>query len=252
MIFYRLIVTGIASLLSLAAFAQIKVSGRVYDVTQKNPLEAASVISSSGSGTATDPYGRYTIIVNETDSIWFSYLGKATPKFPVAGITNTRNFEISLHVNIADLKKVVVMPPNYHMDSLQNRQDYARAFNFHRPNLETLTSISPTGGVGLDINEFIRIFQFRKNRRMEGFQRRLLQEETEKYIDHRFNRALIIRITQLRGAELDTFIRWYRPRIELVETASEYEFQAYIKRCFLNYQRYKRLRTDPALKPEDD
>lgn len=235
------ILTGILSIFCITSFTQVKVSGKVYDVTQHKPLEAVSVMSSSGGGTITDNNGRYTIIVSEKDSIWFSYLGKPTPKFPVLTIVNTQNFEISLHVNVADLKQIIVTPRNYRVDSLQNRIDYATAFNFRRPNLETLTSISPSGGVGLDINEFIRMFQFRKNRRMEAFQERLLREETEKYIDYRFNRALIIRLTQLRSAELDTFISWYRPGLEFTESTTDYEFQSYIKRCYLQYRRYKNL-----------
>ncbi|MBC7850879.1 MAG: carboxypeptidase-like regulatory domain-containing protein [Chitinophagaceae bacterium] len=227
--------------MSLPVLSQVRVSGRVFDITQRKPLDGVSVLSTSGGGTSTDVNGRYTIIVNEKDSIWFSYLGKPTPKVAVLAIPNTQNFETALHVNIASLKEVVVMPRNYRVDSLQNRADYARAFNFRRPNLETLTSITPSGAVGLDINEFIRMFQFGRNRRMAGFQERLLREETEKYIDHRFNRPLIIKLTQLRGPELDTFISWYRPTVEFTESTTEYEFQAYIKRSFLSYQRFRRM-----------
>lgn len=221
--------------------AQVRVSGRVLDVTQQKPLESVSVMSTSGGGTVTDVNGKYTLIVSEKDSIWFSYLGKPTPKFAVLGIANVQNFETALHVNVSDLKQVIVKPPSYRADSLQNRKDYAKAFEFRRPNLESLTSIAPGGGVGLDINELIRAFQFKRNRRMMAFQERLLREETEKYIDHRFSRQVIIRITQLRGAELDTFINWYRPTVEFVESTTDYEFQSYIKRCFLQYQRYKKL-----------
>jgi CarboxypepD_reg-like domain len=228
-------------LVALPAMAQVRISGRVFDITRQKSLEAVSVISSSGGGTVTDVNGRYTIIVSEKDSIWFSYLGKPTPKFPVLTIQNTQNFEVALHVNITDLKQVVVMPRNYRMDSLQNRKDYAKAFNFRRPNLESMTTMNPMGGAGLDIGELIRLFQFRRNRRMEAFQERLLREETEKYIDYRFSRPLIIKLTQLRGPALDTFIRWYRPTIEFTEVASEYEFQSYIKRCYLQYERYRRL-----------
>ncbi len=249
----RRVILAISFLLSCsAAISQIRISGRVYDITQKQTLEAVSVMTSSGGGTVTDKNGHYTILVNEKDSIWFSYLGKATPKVPVSSIQNTQNFETALHVNIEDLKKVYVMPRDYKRDSLQNREDYARAFNFRKPNLESLTSVSPNGGVGLDINEFIRMFQFRRNKRMLNFQQRLLKEETEKYIDHRFSRPLIVRITGLRGAELDTFIRWYRPEVEFIETATDYELQSYIKRCYISYQRYQRLRGPVMKKPDEE
>lgn len=230
---------------------QVKVSGRVYDISRQKTLEAVSVMSNTGGGTVTDENGRYTIVLDEKDSLWFSYLGKPTPKFAVLGISNIQNFEIALHVNISELKQVVVMPRSYRLDSLQNRIDYAKAFNFRRPNLESLTSISPMGGAGLDLEELIRLFQFNRNRRMEQFRERLLREEIERYIDYRFSRPLLIKLTQLRGAELDTFIRWYRPPLEFTEAATDYEFQSYIKRCHLRFQQYKRLFGD-FRKPDEE
>lgn len=226
-------------LFSLPLWAQVRVSGRVYDISQKNGLEAVSVLSTSGGGTASDSYGRYTIVVDETDSIWFSYLGKPTPKFAVSGIASPHQFEVALHTNFTVLKEFVFRPKNYKLDSIQNRIDYANVFNFKKPDMESLTSLSPTGGVGLDINEIIRSFQFRKNRRMEAFQDRLLREEMEKFIDHRFNRALIIKLTGLRSPELDSFIKWNRPSVDFVASASEYEFQDFIKRAYLKYAWYK-------------
>lgn len=219
-------------------YAQVKISGRVFDITKYNALEAVSVLTTGGYGTASDSTGKFTIIARETDSIWFSYLNKPTPKYAVKDIPNKHNFEISLHVNATDLKEVRVMPPNYRMDSIQNRQDYAKAFNFQKPGVSSSLNVAPGGGVGLDINEFIRMFQFRRNKRMSAFRDQLLQEEEDRFIDHRFNRALIIKLTQLRGEALSTFITRYRPTIDFIETATDYELQDYIKKSFSHYQRY--------------
>ena len=234
----------IAMLLTMAqkySLAQVRVSGIVYDISQSRPLEAVSVLTTSGTGTATDSLGQFSVVAKETDSIWFSYLNKPTPKYPISSIRNLERFEISLHVNTTELKEVRFMPRNYRMDSLQNRQDYAKAFNFQKPGIGSVIGIGPTGGAGLDINELIGMFQFRKNRRMLAFQERLLKEEEEKYIDYRFNRALIIRLTQLRGAALDSFMVRYRPTIEFTQSSSDYEFQTYIKQSFKHYQKYRRM-----------
>jgi hypothetical protein len=235
--------TGLVLLfISLSGAAQIRVSGKVYDISKYRPLEAVSVMTTSGYGTVSDSLGHFTIIARETDSIWFSYLNKPTPKYPVRTILNPANFEISLHVNATELKEVKIMPRNYRLDSIQNRQDYAKAFNFQKPGLGTSLNLSPGGGAGLDIGELIRMFQFRRNKRMLAFQDRLLQEEEDKYIDHRFNRALVIKLTQLRGDALNNFMKIYRPTVEFVESSSDYEFQDYIKKCFSHYQRYQNLR----------
>lgn len=221
------------------SFAQVKISGRVFDISGKVPLEAVSVLSSSGNGTVSDGDGRYTIVLNEQDSIWFSYLTKPTNKYLVRTIPNKENFEIALHVYPTTLKEIRFTPKNYRMDSIQNRQEYAKAFNFRKPGIET--SINPGGGVGMDINSLISMFQFRKNRRMLAFQERLLREEADAFIDHRFNRALVIRLTGLRGDELNTFMELYRPNIEFTQNTSDYDFQAYIKRSFQQYTRLKKL-----------
>lgn len=221
------------------SYAQVKISGRVFDISGKVPLEAVSVLSSSGNGTVSDSDGRYTIVLNEQDSIWFSYLTKPTNKYLVRTIPNKENFEIALHVYPTTLKEIRFTPKNYRMDSIQNRQEYAKAFNFRKPGIET--SINPGGGVGMDINSLISMFQFRKNRRMLAFQERLLREEADAFIDHRFNRALVIRLTGLRGDELNTFMERYRPNIEFTQNTSDYDFQAYIKRSFQQYTRLKKL-----------
>jgi hypothetical protein len=224
--------------------AQVRITGRVYDISKYRPLEAVSVMSTSGYGTVSDSLGRYSIIARENDSIWFSYLNKPTPKYPVKSIANPQNFEISLHVYATELKEVKIMPRNYRLDSIQNRLDYAKAFDFRKPGIGSSLNTGPSGGVGLDLDELIQMFQFRKNRRMLAFQNRLLQEEEDRFIDHRFNRALIIKLTQLRGESLNNFMKIYRPPIDFVESSTDYEFQDYIKKCFSHYQRYQNLRNE--------
>jgi hypothetical protein len=224
-----------------AAVAQTRISGTVFDITMKRPLEAVSVLSNSGRGTVTDVEGHYSLLVAENDSVWFSYLNKPTPKYAVNSLPNRNNFEIALHVNSTQLKEVMVKSRNYRMDSIQNRVDYAKAFDFQKPGIGS--TLSPSGaGVGLDINEFINMFRFRRNRRMMAFQERLLREEAERYIEHRFNKALIRKLTGLTGNELDTFVVRYRPDLEFTDTATDYEFQQYIKHSFAHYQRLARLK----------
>jgi hypothetical protein len=94
-----------------------------------------------------------------------------------------------------------------------------------------MTSIGPTGA-GIDLDELIRVFQFRKNKSMEKFRERLEEQERQKFIDHRFNKALIKRLTGLEGADLDVFVLKYRPSYAFALTTSEYDFQMYIKKSF--------------------
>ncbi len=72
---------------------------------------------------------------------------------------------------------------------------------------------------------------------MLSFQQRLLLEEEEKFIDHRFNKALVRRLTLLDGTELDNFMQLYRPSYSFTKFAGDYEFQLYIRNA---YSRFKR------------
>ncbi|GAA4344337.1 carboxypeptidase-like regulatory domain-containing protein [Flaviaesturariibacter amylovorans] len=217
-------------LLAPAASAQWKLQGTVYDSSRTYPLEAVTVQATNGRGTVTDGSGHYSIEVSNRDSVWFSYLGKPTQKFPVRDIRDADHFDISLRVPMKLLKEVIVKKRDYRQDSIANRQAYAKAFDFQRPNLSTMTSMGP-GGAGIDINELIRVFQFRKNKRAERFRTRLLQQEEEKYIDNRFSRTLIARLTGLKGEDLARFQERFRPTLEFTRYSSDYDFQLYIKLC---------------------
>ncbi len=64
---------------------------------------------------------------------------------------------------------------------------------------------------------------------MLAFQQRLLQQERDKFIDHRFNKALVRQLTSLSGNELDSFMLLYRPSYSFTKSAGDYEFHKYIK-----------------------
>lgn len=212
------------------------IKGVVYDSTRNYPLELVSVLSTAGTGTVTNAEGYYEIRVTERDSIWFSYLNKPTVKFPVLKIANPMQFDISLQVSVPVLKEVKVFPRNYKLDSIRNRQDYAKVFNYQKPGLKIVTP-QYGAGVGLDLDELINMFRFRRNKSMLAFQQRLLLEEQEKFIDYRFNKAMVRRLTLLEGAELDRFMKTFRPSYLFTKLSGDYEFRLYIKQSLYRFKR---------------
>ena len=219
-----------------SASAQIyKIRGVVYDSSKSYPLESVSVLSTSGRGTITNSDGFYEIEVAEKDSIWFSYLNKPTMKFSVLKISNPINFDISLRVSVPILREVKIRPRNYKFDSLQNRLDYAKIFNYEKPKLKVVTP-QYGGAVGFDLDEIINMFRFKRNRSMASFQKRLLMDEQEKFVDYRFSKALVRRLTQLDGTALDSFMRLYRPSFMFTKFAGDYDFQQFIKESFNRFK----------------
>jgi len=104
-------------------------------------------------------------------------------------------------------------------------------------------------GAGFNLNEIINMFRFRQNRSMASFQKRLLQEEHIKFVDHRFNKALVRRLTMLEGNQLDSFMRVFRPSYTFTKVSGDYEFQQYIKTSLYRFN--KGLPPDPVMREEE-
>jgi hypothetical protein len=221
----------------------ISIHGTVYNMYRTKPLDAVSVVSTSGRGTTTDSNGNYIIMVQPEDSIYFSYLGRLTAKFPVRTMNYSAAFDVALHVDPTELKEVKVMPRNYHMDSLQNRKDYAKIFDFKKPGFKLSDGTTGVGlGAGIDLDELINVFRFQRTHRLLAFQRRLVDEEQDKFIDHRFAPSVVLKITHLTGDELDSFMVRYRPSYEFCKRSNDYDFYDYIKLAFREYQKDRKER----------
>ena len=219
-----------------SAQEQLKLKGTVYDESGVFPLQAVSVICLSGKGTITDSAGHYTLIVNEKDSVWFSYLGKETNRFAISEVPDLNDFNISLRVNIPVLKDVKIRPADYKLDSIQNRTDYAKVFNYTKPIFGSVVEAISITGIVIDINELIRVFQYREKKMMLGFQNRLLDEEQEKFVLHRFTKPLVSETTGLKDEMLDSFMFKYRPSYSFVIGASDYVLRTYIKDMYEVYK----------------
>lgn len=202
----------------------------MFDSSKRNYVENVRVESTGGKHTITDSLGHYRIMVSEKDSLTFIYQDKPTQKFAVKDIADFNQFDISLRVHVKSkygtLKEVVVIAKSYREDSMENRRTYSEYYGFHKPTLKT--SISPDGAVGADLDEIINAFRFRRNKHLKAFRARLEQQEQDKFVDYRFNKTFVKRITHLEGAQLDTFMTRYRPSYEFASMADEVTFNKYI------------------------
>ncbi|MBS0029876.1 hypothetical protein ACTJJ0_20555 [Chitinophaga sp. 22321] len=214
-------------LLRLVSTGQVRIKGTVYDRSARIGMVGVSVMSNSGAGAVTDSAGHYTIVVPTTDSISFSYQGKSTMKFAVREINPLRPYDMSLRVDVHTLPTVVVSTlrlGDYKTDSLKNREEYRKIFDYSPEYLS-----GGSGGMGVGIN-LDALLSMKKIKRMENFRRFMEREEREKYIDHRFNKALVKKITGLESPALDTFMKEYRPSYEmLLSFENEYEYYKFIQ-----------------------
>ena len=67
-------------------------------------------------------------------------------------------------------------------------------------------------------------------------QKRLIQQEQDKYIDHRFSKQFVRKITKLQPPELDSFMIHYRPEYGFLQTVNDLELGYYIEKSFEHYK----------------
>lgn len=211
----------------------VLVSGSILDSTAKLTIPSVKVMSNRGAVTYSDSVGHYNLLVFSDDSVHFTYRNKTTVWFPVKDMKYSRQFDIALKIRIQDryqtLKEVVVIKKSYRQDSLENRQKYSKIFNGSTGGLRLTESSMLGGGTpGLDPNEIINLFRFRRNKSIKNLQKRLLDEEANKFIEYRFNKNLVKRISGLESPDLETFMRVWRPTYDLCAGASEYDFHYFI------------------------
>jgi hypothetical protein len=212
------------------AHAQVFIKGTVYSRKDGIPLSGVSVLSVSGIGTMTDSLGYYSIRLASTDSIYFSWLGKITDKFIVRNIPPNEPFNLNIdEVNIRSLPSFAFNgPKDYFMDSINNRSQYQKVFGYETKSGPQEKNANQTDGVGLgwDLNS---ILNPSADNRTQNLQQRMIETEKDKYIDHRFNPALVKKITGLESPSLDNFMKLYRPSYESLQGfETEYEYFQWI------------------------
>lgn len=231
-----------------AANGQVIISGTVYDSTKIFAVPGVIVKSTGGKSAITDSLGAYHIGATEKDSLSFYYNNKPTQKFAISKIANYNDFDISLQVHVFEkfrlLKEVKVFSKLYKQDSAENRQAYSKIFNYQKPGIKS--TYSPGMSAGFDLDELINIFHFRRNKMNLAFQKRLIDEEQDKYVDYKFNNTLLKRVTGLSDESLEKYKREYKPPYEFVTTASELEFYEYILKSSAQFKMREGISLTPA------
>jgi len=239
--------------LPIIAIAQVSaqnktVRGFVYGSNYRTPVPDVEVLSNSGNISFTDSIGAYKITIQDkNDSIWFRFLGKNTVKFSADTITNINNFEVRVYLPQSyhlphELPTVVVHSRDYLQDSLNFRKDYATIFNTTTgwKALGNSVGTSSNGGIGIGLDEIINVFRFGYNRRMQVYQKFAVQAEQDRYVNHRFTKELVEKITGLQDKERDDYMLKYCPSYTQLQQMDDNQLGNYIQYTYKKYLREKR------------
>ncbi len=211
-------------------------SGSVYDSSRIYVVPGVQVICTCGTMDFTDSTGRYTVFVSDADSVFFFFRDRPTQKFAVKNAKDFNNFDIALNIVLPgryrQLPEVIVYGNRYKQDSIENRLNYDKIFQFQKPGISIapVNNAMPGAAVGVDLENLINMFRFRRNRSMLRFQQRLIREEQDRYIDYRFNKKIVKQLTGIDSdIVLDQYLKEYRPEYELLTQVIDIELYQYIQ-----------------------
>ncbi|MFD2871791.1 hypothetical protein ACFS5N_04890 [Mucilaginibacter ximonensis] len=224
--------------IGIKTYAQ-RASGFVTD-KQTGLFISGAMIKSAAATTVSDLHGQFSIKVNKTDTLRVNMPGYDVFVHPVTEAGNT--LIISLHKN-TQLKEVTISAQRDRIaDSLATRKTFAKNFNSAAPKFEDIVQVRavpgiiPVAGITIIPSQLVNAITYKSSKGYK-LKKRLIQDENDKYISSRFNKALIIRLTGFSGDSLAKFMVKYRPTAAATKKMTAYDLSTYIKNNAVNYRK---------------
>jgi hypothetical protein len=182
--------------------------------------------------------GSYRIQAVPGDHIAFSSVGYMADTLTVTASLLTADCPIYLDIRPQTLQAVRVGEfSNYQLDSMDRRKEYAWVYE-HDNTEHIAKDRQGADGVGVTLNIF-RNSGSGAHQRVH-LRKRLEKEEEDYYVDSRYNKDYVAKITHLKGDSLLQFMRRYRPSYDYCRKAANVDILVYISDSYKQY-----------MKPED-
>jgi len=224
-----------------------KITGIVIDKTTKQPINGA-LVNLGSSKTYTNTSGVFEIINTAlNDSLKVVHFAYKTYTISISKAITTLHIE--LEPTVISLNIVTVNGDrNFKKDSIENRIAYAKQFNYKGPTIMDAFTGNPNKQPGelISINPLLLIAAFTKKSTPEyKFNKILIRDEHEQYVDEKFNKGIVSRITGLSGDTLSVFLTQYRPTYQFVLKATDYDMEVCIKESFKRFENDVGTSSDP-------
>lgn len=226
-----------------------KITGIVTDKTTGEPVRGA-MVNLGNSKTFTNSLGEFELkVLSYRDTlkiVHFAYITYSKAISPVL---------IALHIQlepaVIKLKEVRVHSDrerSFKEDSVNNRLEYAKQFNYKAPKVIDAFSDNPNKQPGelISLNPLLLIAALTKKSTPEyQFNKLLLSDEKETFVDRKFNRGIVSQLTGMKGDTLSEFLTRYRPSYGFVKKASDYEMINYIKDSYKQFKKEGMKESNP-------
>ncbi|MET3979222.1 hypothetical protein ABIB62_001809 [Mucilaginibacter sp. UYP25] len=214
------------------------VTGFVIDKKTRKPIEYI-IVSATTSNTITNEQGAFVLRISKvTDTLRIKTMGyKPYTKIISPWSGNLKLIELetaSIRLN----EVAIVAKRNFVRDSVNNRKQFAKEFAFKGPSFVEVvhpTAVNvPFAWATVDLLSLFKAAN-KKNTNAYKLQQNMLRYEREDHTAQRFNKALVGRVTNLRGDTLNDFITEYRPTPAQIDVMTDYNMVLYIKDCLQKF-----------------
>jgi hypothetical protein len=215
------------------ANAQQFLTGKVYVKGSSDTLISVSIHNITAQRyDLSDEDGSYRVQAAPGDHIAFSSVGHKTDTITVTSSDLTASYPVYLEIKAQTLQAVRVGEfSNYQLDSIDRRKEYAWVYD--HGNERRFEQERKGDGVGVNMNIFRNTSTAAKQR--ERLEKRLLKEEQDYYVDFRYNKDYVAKITRLQGDSLKTFMKKYRPSFDYCRKAATVDILVYINDCYKQF-----------------
>ena len=215
-----------------------KITGFVTDKTTRQ-LVSGALVTAGTAKTYTNVSGGFQIdVIDLRDSLKITHFAYKT--YTIAISKASAVLHIELEPSVISLNTVTIHGDrDFKKDSIENRIAYAKQFNYKGPTvMDAFTGNSnKQPGDLISINPLLLIAALTKKSTPEyKFNKILIRDEHEQYVDEHFNKGIVSRVTGLSGDTLSVFLTQYRPSYQFVLKATDYDMEVYIKESLRKFE----------------
>ena len=220
---------------SLTGWAQQFLTGKVRKKESTEILVSVSIRNiSQQKYDLSEENGSYRIQAAPGDRVVFSYVGYISDTVPVTSVLLSGDYPVYLEVRPQTLQTVRVgQLSNYQLDSMARRQEYSWIYDHGEQKL--VEKERHGDGVGVNLAIFRNASTIDKQR--ERLKKRLMKEEEDDYVDFRYSRDYVSRLTHLSGDSLSKFMANYRPSYEYCRKAATVDILIFVNDSFKKFMR---------------
>jgi hypothetical protein len=206
------------------ASTEILVSVSIYNTTlQKHDLSEEN--------------GSYRLQATPGDRVIFSHVGYQPDTLIITTDMLSGDYPVNMEPKAQTLQAVRVGElSNYQLDSMARRQEYSWIYDHGEQKL--VERERKGDGVGVNLAIFRHSSSIDKQR--EGLKKRLLREEQDDYIDYRYSRDYVAKLTHLQGDSLFRFMRDFRPTYDYCRKAATVDILVFINDSFKKFMKGER------------